>query len=85
MDGVPEQDVLTAILKVCAELFAAEDVAASDNFFMLGGTSLTAIELTEHLLDGYGFKLPLDAIFTEDTLGDLAGYCQQASSPEGTS
>ncbi len=73
---------LTALVELCNELFATDDITGSDNFFMLGGTSLTAVELTIHLLAGYGFELPVEAVFTENTLADLALCCTLPQKPE---
>jgi len=70
-----EQDYVAAIIEVCSEFFSADDISDQDNFFMLGGTSLNAVELTEELLARHGVVLPLDAIFASDTLAELAGHC----------
>lgn len=77
-----EKDALAALIELCGELFATDDISARDNFFVLGGTSLTAVELTVHLLASYGFDLPIEAVFTEDTLADLALCCTRTQSPE---
>lgn len=77
-----EKDALAAIIESCGQLFATEDISARDNFFVLGGTSLTAVKLTVHLLASYGFDLPIEAVFTEDTLADLALCCTRTQSPE---
>lgn len=76
-----EKDALAALIELCGELFATEDISARDNFFVLGGTSLTAVELTVQLAS-YGFDLPIEAVFTEDTLADLALCCTRTQSPE---
>jgi len=75
-----EQDYVVAIIEVCSEFFSADDISAQDNFFMLGGTSLNAVELTEELLARHRVDLPLDAVFASDTLAELAGYCTRAAS-----
>jgi Phosphopantetheine attachment site len=49
---------------------------------MLGGTSLTAVELTEHLLATYGLELSIEAVFAKDTLADLALRCTQPQNAE---
>jgi acyl carrier protein len=74
-----DQDYLLAIIDVCREMFATSDIAADDNFFMLGGTSLNVIELTEKLLGRYQVDLPLDAVFACETLAELAHHCQRAA------
>lgn len=76
------QNSLVALIELCNELFATDDITGGDNFFMLGGTSLTAVELTIHLRAGYGFELPVEAVFTENTLADLALCCKLPQEPE---
>ncbi|MDQ2813596.1 MAG: phosphopantetheine-binding protein [Actinomycetota bacterium] len=68
-----------AVIAVCSELLGIDEIAGSDNFFMLGGTSLTVIELTEGLLARYGLELSLDAVFSSETLDDLALCCTPAA------
>lgn len=82
MPATSEKDALAALIELCGELFATEDISASDNFFMLGGTSLTAVELTVHLHASYGLELPIEAVFTEETLADLALNCTRTENPE---
>jgi acyl carrier protein len=82
MNARPDPDALTAIVTVCGEMFGADGISESDNFFMLGGTSLNVVELTEDLLSRYGFELSLDAVFTSGTLGEMAKHCQP-SQPTG--
>jgi acyl carrier protein len=78
LDKRPDEEILTAVTAVCRELFAAEKISAADNFFMLGGNSMNAIEMTEELLARYELELPLDAVFTCDTLEELALHCRRA-------
>jgi acyl carrier protein len=65
-----------AVLLVCADIFAAADISAEDNVFMLGGTSLNVVEFAEALLDEYGMEVPLDAIFASSSLTEIATHCQ---------
>jgi acyl carrier protein len=70
-----EPSQLEAIIAVCSEMLAADGISAEDNFFMLGGSSLTAVEFTEVLLAKYQLDLSLDAVFECETLGELAMRC----------
>ena len=71
---------LAAVIAVCSKLLGTDEITGSDNFFMLGGTSLTVIELTEELLARYELELSLDAVFSSETLDDLALCCKPAAS-----
>jgi enterobactin synthetase component F len=70
-----EPTPLEAIIALCGELLAMDGISADDNFFMLGGSSLTAVEFTEALLAKYQLELSLDAVFECETLADLARQC----------
>ena len=72
-----EPEFLTAVVTACAELLAIDSVSAKENFFILGGTSMHAVELTEELLQ-HGVDLPLQAVFSAETLADLALSCRHA-------
>lgn len=80
MNVPPAQAALAAVIAVCSELLGTDEISGSDNFFMLGGTSFTVIELTEGLLTRYELELSLDAVFSSETLDDLALCCKPAAS-----
>jgi hypothetical protein len=79
MNVPPAPAALAAVMAVCSELLGIDEISGSDNFFMLGGTSLTVIELTEGLLARYELELSLEAVFRSETLGDLALCCKPTS------
>jgi acyl carrier protein len=74
-----EPEFLATLVTVCAELLAVDSVSVAENFFALGGTSIRAVELTEELLTQHGVDLPLDAVFSAETLADLARSCRHAA------
>jgi amino acid adenylation domain-containing protein len=53
-------------------LLRVERVSVSDNFFDLGGHSLTATQLVSRIRDEYGVELPLSRIFERSTIELLA-------------
>ena len=66
----PTESKLAAIM---AELLALPaPVGVSDNFFALGGHSLTATRLVARIKAVYGVDLPIHALFSDPTVAGLA-------------
>jgi amino acid adenylation domain-containing protein len=72
-DGTPPR---TPVEKLLAELWIdlvdADHVTVEDDFFALGGHSITAMRFAARLAEETGLVLPLVDIFLHPTLGDLA-------------
>jgi acyl transferase domain-containing protein len=66
-DGI--EQVIGAVWK---DVLGTEEVAASDNFFALGGNSLTATRIVSRLRDATGIHIPLRLFFENPTIPDLA-------------
>lgn len=71
------------ISKVWATVFHVQKVGADENFFELGGDSLTGLKLTEALADTLGLQLPVVQIFLNPTIRELALHVAQ-NVPSGT-
>jgi acyl carrier protein len=66
----PTESKLAAIVAELLELPAPPGV--HDNFFALGGHSLTATRLMARIRSGYGVDLPIRALFADPTVAGLA-------------
>jgi len=66
----PTESKLAAIVAELLELPAPPGV--HDNFFALGGHSLTATRLMARIRSGYGIDLPIRALFADPTVAGLA-------------
>jgi acyl carrier protein len=65
----PSEAALAAIF---AELLRVERVAGDDNFFSLGGNSLTAVKLIARVRTEFGVRLPLWVVFQCASVSELA-------------
>ncbi len=69
----PRTPVESRLAAMVAEILTLPSpVGVSDNFFALGGHSLTATRLMARIRDAYGVDLPVRAIFSDPTVAGLA-------------
>jgi acyl carrier protein len=61
-----------ALAAVFAEVLRVERVGSGDNFFSLGGNSLTAVKLIARVRVEFGVRLPLWVVFQFASVADLA-------------
>ena len=68
----PEGPVAEHLAGVWQEELGVERVGADDDFFELGGTSLTAMQVILRLCQEFDIDLPLESMFSHPILGELA-------------
>jgi acyl carrier protein len=83
--GIPGQlalrtDAEVAIATEWATLLGRQEVYADDNFFLLGGDSLTAVRAVSRLAARFGVKLLLSSIFVHPTVREMAAEISRLSS-----
>ena len=66
------------LAQLWSTLLDRERVGRDDDFFALGGHSLTAIRLLSHVSKDFGVELPLNTVFAHSRLGDLAALLAAA-------
>ncbi|GLZ41923.1 condensation domain-containing protein [Actinokineospora sp. NBRC 105648] len=71
-------DVTALLGRVWAELLGVDSVAPDDDFFALGGHSVTATRLTARVRKRLGVDLPVRAVFEDPTLAGLAARVASA-------
>ena len=76
-------DTEHALADIWTELLGVEQVAANDNFFLLGGHSLMATRALVRIKDRFGANLALRDVFDAPTLAELAVRIDKAASPSG--
>lgn len=78
-EGIEER-----IRAVWAQALWVDTVGLSEDFFALGGDSLTAMTVLERLEEIFGIRLPLRTIFGQPTVRGLAEAVLEARSPVQT-
>ncbi|HET8707283.1 MAG TPA: amino acid adenylation domain-containing protein, partial [Pseudomonadales bacterium] len=78
----PQGEVEHFISTVWQETLNVEKVGRHDNFFRLGGHSLTALQLLARLRERGGFELTLRDVFSAPTLAELARQATRKSKTE---
>jgi amino acid adenylation domain-containing protein len=77
----PRTELEADLAAMFAELLAlASPVGVTDNFFALGGHSLTATRLMTRVRSAYGVDLPVRVLFADPTVAGLAVAVQAARS-----
>lgn len=72
-DGTPPHTPVETLLgEIWRELLDTDRVHLEDDFFSLGGHSVTAMRFCANLAEQTGVLLPLIAVFLHPTLGELA-------------
>jgi len=71
--AAPRTPTQARLTEIMAEVLALpEPVGVNDNFFALGGHSLTAVRLMARIHDVYGVELPVRTLFADPTAAGLA-------------
>jgi acyl carrier protein len=62
-----------------------ETATDEDNFFTLGGNSLSAIEFKERIDSLLSIEFPIQVLFLNGDLGDIIEECVRLHADDGTS
>ena len=80
----PNQDFVTPktpleerLAAIWADVLATERVGANDNFFDLGGHSLSGLRLVNRLREMLGKHIPLAIVFEAPTVAEMANHLEQ--------
>jgi amino acid adenylation domain-containing protein len=75
----PATELEKAMAGIWKELLGLDRVASNDNFFSVGGDSLTGMRLIVAIRDYFGIDLPLRCLFDA---ADLSSFCEELHSYE---
>jgi amino acid adenylation domain-containing protein len=73
-----------AIAAIWREVLGVEQVGIGDDFFLLGGHSLSAIRVRSRLLSVLGVEVPLEALFEHTTLAALSALASEIAVRTGS-
>jgi len=73
----PETPVERLLAKIWTEVLSLDHVGVHDNFFDLGGHSLTATRVISQVITQFRLELPLQSLFQSPTVAEMAGIITQ--------
>ncbi len=68
----PESDVEIAVAELWAASLGITQIGLDDEFFVLGGSSLTAVQLASRTRERFGIELSVAELFEHSTVRRLA-------------
>jgi phthiocerol/phenolphthiocerol synthesis type-I polyketide synthase E len=74
----PRTDLERTVAALWSELLGASPVGRDDDFFLLGGNSLVAIQLVSLVQDRLGVQLPIRSLFEAPTVAGVARLLETA-------
>jgi amino acid adenylation domain-containing protein len=77
----PQGEIERALASIWSELLSAPKIGRKDNFFDLGGHSLSATQMTSRLKSHSGYDVPLREVFKHPVLSSLAAYIEARGAP----
>lgn len=79
-----QTDVAARLVAILRAILRAEEVGVDDNFFTLGGTSISALRVVSQLRSEFGVPVPLGAVFDSPTVAALADVVRQLRAAKGS-
>jgi amino acid adenylation domain-containing protein len=70
--ALPKTEIECRIARIWTEVLGTASPGIHDNFFEIGGDSLSAIRIISRLQQAFDAEFPLDALFERPTIADLA-------------
>jgi len=81
----PRDEIETRLAEIWKKLLRVERVGVQDDFFALSGHSLLAVRLFVRIQEAFGVNLPLNSLFREATIENLARQIRSQSRMEAWS
>src|SRR6516165_7522406 len=81
----PRADVEARLAQIWCRALELEQVGRGEDFFQLGGDSLSAAQVVVEIKRAFGVNLPLTALHDSPTVEELAAAIEQPVDPESWS
>ncbi|SFR96999.1 non-ribosomal peptide synthetase [Anaeromicropila populeti] len=73
----PQTDIEKELQEFWQTLFKKQRIGVLDNFFDLGGNSLTGVKIQATVIKKFNVELPMDIFFTAPTIRELSMYIEE--------
>ncbi|NEQ69567.1 MAG: amino acid adenylation domain-containing protein, partial [Symploca sp. SIO2D2] len=70
--SVPQSKMESEILEIWKDVLGKSEIGMEEDFFVLGGRSILAIQIVSRFREQFGIELPLRLIFEERTIAKIA-------------
>jgi acyl carrier protein len=80
----PRNSTEKSLADIWAEVLCLDQVGIDDNFFDLGGHSLSATRIISRVIESFQLKLSIDALFKSATVADMAAIIVQKHSQKAS-
>lgn len=77
-------DPADVVARIWSEVFEVDQVRPEDDFFVLGGHSMTAVRIASRLRAELGLRVPVRTILDNPTVGTLAATVAGAARVAGS-
>ncbi|WP_405854378.1 amino acid adenylation domain-containing protein [Streptomyces sp. NBC_01515] len=73
----PRDHIEHGLYRIWQRILLHPDIGVSDNFFEIGGTSLSAIKMAHAVTETFGRRLPVGEVMTRPTIESLAALLRE--------
>jgi len=78
----PNHEIEIGIVEICQELFGYEKIGIMDNFFDLGGNSLSVINFVSEIHKKFNTRIHIQEVFDKRSLQELSALIKEADKEE---
>lgn len=78
----PASETEIKLVRIWEEILGRKSISIKDSFFLLGGSSLKAMIVIKKIMDELGYILPINVLFDELSIENIAAYIESERSEE---